>query len=126
MSNNDKNYDKLLKEFNDLKKSIDETNEKDFIFLKELFDNLTKWNENQDIVAKEYAFKMVDDWIDELMCKKVLVKSQEEAIRILDENGINYRVVRGDSNHYAITDDYRPERLNLEIDNDIVTQVYSG
>lgn len=58
--------------------------------------------------------------------KKVLLKSQDEAIKILNEDGIKYRVVREDSNHYAITADYRPERLNLEIDNDIVTKVYNG
>lgn len=70
----------------------------------------------------EYAINIIDD----LVCEKVLSKSQDEAIKILNEDGIKYRVVRKDSNHYAITADFRPERLNLEIDNDIVTQVYSG
>lgn len=40
--------------------------QKDLEFLKELQGRLQKWNEKNDWTERDYAFKMVEDWIDEL------------------------------------------------------------
>ena len=37
-----------------------------------------------------------------------------------------WRLVRRDGKAYIVTCDYKPERLNLEIENNIITRVYGG
>ncbi len=37
-----------------------------------------------------------------------------------------YRIVKIDGKGMMITRDYHPERLNLEIENDIIVNVYGG
>ena len=38
----------------------------------------------------------------------------------------DFRIVRIDGRAYMITADYHPERLNLEIENNIIVNVYGG
>jgi len=57
---------------------------------------------------------------------KIIGKTEEEGIIILKENHIDYRVVRKNSIDYIITCDYIPERLNLEVDNGIITSFSKG
>jgi hypothetical protein len=38
----------------------------------------------------------------------------------------NYRIVRIDGVGMIVTCDFRPERVNLEIENNIVVRVYGG
>ena len=50
-----------------------------------------------------------------------------ESIRLeLIEWGVDYRLVRRDTTHFVLTCDFRPERLNIEVDNGIITKVYEG
>lgn len=43
--------------------------DKDLQFLKDIKENLIKWRDGNDWVARDYAFNMIDDWIDELKSK---------------------------------------------------------
>lgn len=53
-------------------------------------------------------------------------KSEEDAKKLCSENDFHYRVVREDSKHYMVTCDYRLDRVNIEIDNGIVTKFDIG
>jgi hypothetical protein len=48
----------------------------------------------------------------------------ETAVVLLKDE--NWRVVVRDGKGYVITCDFKPERLNLEIENNIITKVYGG
>jgi len=56
----------------------------------------------------------------------IIGKTQEEGIKILKDNYTDYRVVRADSEYYIVTCDFIPERVNLEIDNDVITSYNNG
>jgi len=69
--------DKLKSEIEDLKQVIFknktdfemekwEQSKKDLDFLTELKDRMKKWNEKNDWTERDMAFKMVEDWIEEL------------------------------------------------------------
>jgi hypothetical protein len=54
---------------------------------------------------------------------------EEAAIQIIEgisSEQLTARVVRRDGESYAITEDYSLSRINLEIDNGIVTKTYIG
>jgi hypothetical protein len=44
-------------------------NDTDLKFLKELRKHLEKWSDKNDWSERDYAFKIVDDWIDKLKQK---------------------------------------------------------
>lgn len=52
--------------------------------------------------------------------------SEDEAVQLAKENGLESRVVRIDDEHFPMTMDYMPTRLNFEIDNGEVTLVTIG
>lgn len=39
----------------------------DLAFLKNLKEQMIKWRDRKDVVGMEMSFKMVEDWIDELL-----------------------------------------------------------
>lgn len=47
-------------------------------------------------------------------------RSKENAISKLASDEFLYRVTREGSTHYMITCDFDPQRVNLEIENDVV------
>jgi len=53
-------------------------------------------------------------------------KTQEEGIKLLKDNSVVYRVVRKDLINYIVTCDFNPERVNIEIDNDVITSYHNG
>ena len=60
---------------------------------------------------------------------EVIGMSEEDAIQTIEgisSEQLTSRVVRRDDENYAITMDYRLDRINLEIDNGIVTKTYIG
>ena len=69
--------------------------------------------------------KPFQDTVDEFFLKEGLIgktlKSAEKELK-----GREYRVVREDKTNYMITDDLHLDRLNLEIDGGIITNVYNG
>lgn len=71
------NNEKLKIEIEDLKQVIFkqktdfemqrwEQSKKDLEFLKELQGRMKNWKDKNDLTERDYAFKMVEDWIDEL------------------------------------------------------------
>ncbi|RQP11367.1 MAG: hypothetical protein EAS48_06380 [Chryseobacterium sp.] len=71
------NTDKLKSEIEDLKQVIFkqksdfemqkwEQSKNDLDFLKELQGRMKNWDEKNDCSERDYALKMVEDWIDEL------------------------------------------------------------
>ncbi len=49
-----------------------------------------------------------------------------EATEIAETNIIDWRIVREDDEFFAVTDDYRPDRLNFELDDGVITRVTLG
>lgn len=45
---------------------------------------------------------------------------------ILDKNGCEYRIVREDNTNYAITDDFVGDRMNIAIENEMVSEISFG
>jgi hypothetical protein len=59
----------------------------------------------------------------------VIGMTEEEAIQTIESvegEEVTYRVTRRDDENYAMTMDYRINRINLEIDNGIVTKTFIG
>jgi hypothetical protein len=58
----------------------------------------------------------------------VIGKTEADAIALIESNSgeVTYRVVRRDSENFAVTMDYRTDRINLEIDKNIVTSANIG
>lgn len=56
----------------------------------------------------------------------IINKPKKRCLDLLEEREINYRILRADKVGYCITDDIDPNRFNLEIDNDIVTNIFIG
>lgn len=52
--------------------------------------------------------------------------SKEEGINLCSDNNYKLRIVREDSKNYIITMDLRFDRINLEIDNGIITKCNIG
>lgn len=60
---------------------------------------------------------------------EVIGMTEVLAIQTIEGNSVEQltaRVVRRDDSNYAITEDYSLSRINLEIDNGIVTKTYIG
>ena len=60
---------------------------------------------------------------------EVIGMSEEDAIQTIEgisSEQLTSRVVRRDDENYAVTMDYRINRINLEIDNGLVTKTYIG
>jgi len=51
---------------------------------------------------------------------------KDTGLKLCKENDYDFRVVIEDSNNYAITMDLRFNRINLEIDNNIITKCDIG
>ena len=61
-----------------------------------------------------------------LILESLIGKSLNEATQIAGFNGFSIRVTREDSTNYIITMDLRFDRINLQIDNGIVTTCNVG
>jgi len=53
-------------------------------------------------------------------------KTYKEAQEICKEAKFTLRVVKEDGNYKIVTRDYRLDRINLELENNIITKVYIG
>lgn len=56
----------------------------------------------------------------------IIGKTEQEGINFLQDENIKYRVVRSDSDYYIVTCDFCPERVNLELDNGVITSYHKG
>lgn len=52
--------------------------------------------------------------------------TEDEATSIVEENLLTARTVRVDDEFFPVTEDFRPERLNFEVDDGIITSVGLG
>jgi len=62
----------------------------------------------------------------EVILSSVLGKTEEEGVEYLKENNINYRIVRKDDTNFIVTCDFIPDRVNVELDNDVITYCYNA
>ena len=53
-------------------------------------------------------------------------KHEVDAKKILDYSKAQYRITRRDQSYFVLTRDYNPHRINLEIDEGVVTGVSRG
>ena len=61
--------------------------------------------------------------------QEVIGMTEEEAIQTIEgisSEQVTARVVRRDDENFAVTMDYRINRINLEIDNGLVTKTFIG
>ena len=61
--------------------------------------------------------------------QEVIGMTEEEAIQTIEgisSEQLTARVVRRDDENFAVTMDYRINRINLEIDNGLVTKTFIG
>ena len=68
------------------------------------------------------------DALAEEIARAVVGKTEAEAISLITGKGVGliYRVVKRDGESFVITMDYRTDRINLEIEKDIVTAANVG
>ena len=52
--------------------------------------------------------------------------SEGEAVMKVEATGRTIRIARRDKENFALTMDYRPDRINIEVDADMVTKVTVG
>jgi len=60
------------------------------------------------------------------LLKSLIGLTKEKGTKLCLNNGYKIRVVREDSNNYAITLDLDFDRINLELDNGIITKCDIG
>lgn len=60
------------------------------------------------------------------MEKLLIGLSEEDAIKMCSDSEYQYRIVRRDSENFIITMDLRSDRINLEIDDGVVTKCDLG
>jgi hypothetical protein len=53
-------------------------------------------------------------------------KNKYDAQKIVENYGYSFRITSENGNHYMITCDFRTDRVNVKIENDIITEVYLG
>ena len=60
------------------------------------------------------------------LLESLIGMTEDNGLKLCKENDYDTRIVREDSNNYAITMDLRFNRINLEIDNGIITKCDIG
>ena len=58
--------------------------------------------------------------------KELIGMAESEAIQCVEDAGLTWRVYEQDGEQFALTMDYRAERVNVKIETGIVTDAYSG
>lgn len=58
--------------------------------------------------------------------KDLIGMAESEALQCVEDAGLTWRVYEQDGEQFALTMDYRAERVNVKIENGIVTDAYSG
>jgi hypothetical protein len=66
------------------------------------------------------------DLTRELIFSQLNGMNETDVIELCKKNVCEYRVVREDSDRYIVTMDHHPDRINLELDNGVVTSWYTG
>ena len=58
--------------------------------------------------------------------EQIIGMTEEDSIKLISENDINYRIVIKDSKPYIITCDFKMDRLNLYIEKNIIIKCEIG
>ncbi len=58
--------------------------------------------------------------------EQVIGMLKDKGIKLILENDINYRIIRTDSINYVVTCNFIMDRLNLEIENNIIIKCEIG
>ena len=58
--------------------------------------------------------------------KDLIGMAESEALQCVEDAGLTWRVFEQDGEQFALTMDYRAERVNVKIEKGIVTDAYSG
>lgn len=58
--------------------------------------------------------------------KELIGMAEGEALQCVEDAGLTWRIYEKDGEQFALTMDYRVERVNLKLDDGIVTDAYSG
>jgi hypothetical protein len=58
--------------------------------------------------------------------KDLIGMAEEDALQCVEDAGLTWRVYERDGEMFALTMDYRAERVNVKIEKGIVTDAYSG
>lgn len=68
------------------------------------------------------------DALAEEIARAVIGKTEAEAVSLITGKGVGliYRVVKRDGESFVVTTDYRTDRINLEIEKDIVVEANVG
>lgn len=53
-------------------------------------------------------------------------KPKSEAKKMIEDNGYVFRITSEDGNNYIVTCDFRMDRINIEINDDIIINAYFG
>lgn len=64
----------------------------------------------------------------EMVAREIVEQKLREpfAIDLITREGLTYRVVERDGEQYMVTMDYSPQRLNLVVTNQVITEAYVG
>lgn len=63
---------------------------------------------------------------DDLLLQSLIGKPLNEAKKLASFNGYSIRITREDNNNFPLTADMRFDRINIEIDNGMVTKCNFG
>jgi hypothetical protein len=58
--------------------------------------------------------------------KDLIGMAKADAIQCVEDAGLTWRVYEQDGEQFALTMDYRAERVNVKIEKGIITDAYSG
>jgi hypothetical protein len=63
---------------------------------------------------------------NDILLESIIGKSLQEGIKLAKSNGFLIRVTREDDERFFVTQELRPDRINLEIDNEKITSARIG
>jgi len=58
--------------------------------------------------------------------KEIIGKTEEEAEEIAKEEGMHLRLMRKDEKSFCVTCEFRPDRINIEVEKDKIADAYVG
>ncbi len=84
---------------------------------------------DEDYIEKYYDLfenHMEQKSITNNIARQCISLTEEKARELCEENNIRVRAVCKNGHNFIVTRDYRIDRINLKIENDIVVQAYLG
>lgn len=123
-------FDELMKQLQEAQQKIDET----VVFLKDNMKDVT----SEDLHKVKSIIEPYVDEVEKLrnninknqitseLLETLIGMTKEDGSKLCDKNGYMIRIMREDDNDYIGTQEFRPNRINLKIDNGLITESYIG